>query len=222
MLALLSPSPGGMGTRILISWDLLAFTMFLSWRSVHVLPVPSRKHSESLKKIALFQNGSEAGRQTHVFWIKLDRWLSVVGQELGHFFPQAVNRSRETLWFPGLEFIVVQRSKHPVMSQCTALLTMAINFLGTDNKLQDFWIIGQYYFTTLGCLLMSSRYFLQLLSKETRRQPTKNPASWDLPCIRSGACGPGDHRSWGYLLWKSSGFDIWKKVIFNIVHVTPT
>lgn len=49
------------------------------------------------KNTALYRGGSEAQKLTHVFWIKLGRCLVVLSQEPGHFFPQAVDRARETL-----------------------------------------------------------------------------------------------------------------------------
>lgn len=50
----------------------------------------------------------------------------------------------------------------------------------------------------------------------------KNLALGVLPRMRTGAYGPGDHRSGNYLQWLPSLVRILQQGILKVVHVTPT
>lgn len=104
----------------------------------------SRKCRESPKNPALYQDGSEAGKWTHIFWIEPSRRLAVVGQEPGHLFPQAVGRperlcgaqAQGPFLSQGLGCSLFQRARH--QPHVTGILTDAINSPGdADDKCES-------------------------------------------------------------------------------------
>lgn len=86
------------------------------------------------------EDRAAATKNNHIFCIKLGRCLAVVGQEPGHFFPQAVGRPRETLGFSGpgaLPYLVsrlyVISKEQGIQPHVQGLLTEGIDSQVTDK-----------------------------------------------------------------------------------------
>lgn len=105
---------GGTGIRNLLIWFHWPFLLTLK------ISVGPRKYRESPKNKALYQGGSEFGKRTHIFWIKLVRYFAVVGQEPGHLFSQAVDkprlcgtRAQAPFLIQDLDYSLCQRARYP-------------------------------------------------------------------------------------------------------------